>query len=453
MRTRAAIYCRVSTSRQASEDKTSLGDQEERARSVCESKGWEVVGVYDEADASGGTVHRGEFQRLLADARAGDFDVIVCREVSRLSRVAQARRAIEELMIEWGLAVCNARSGMVYSEDGGLGASVIWTIEAKMAEAELAERSFRTTMGKNGKASKGLMPSGTARYGYRWSGGEDSRLIPDEVNADLVREIFAMVASGEQCPTVARTLNDRGVPSPRGRQAGWRSQTIHKMVSNRAYIGEHEYGLIHYRKLNSEREIAEWSRAYFEKHGAHPTRIPTRVRELRPAGDENRYAVQVPAIVDSALWERANRSISRIKRNRREKPRRVMLLQGLLRCENCGHPMRSTWTFKHNTDKFYFSYRCATHSRDPGRAQCRPAAHKDGRKAQVNADQVEREVWDLVDSMLSVPDTLVAAIGAKVSDMDVGAGGQDRRIARHEARLDESRRAWDKARRVYLGDG
>lgn len=164
MTTRAAIYRRVSTSHQAAEDKTSLGDQEARCRAVCEGKGWEIVAVYDEGEASGGTVHRDEFQRLIADARDGQFDVIVVREVSRLSRVAQARRAIEELMIEWGLAVCNARSGMVYDEDGGLGASVIWAIEAKMAEAELEEQSFRATMGRNGKAARGLMPSGPARF-------------------------------------------------------------------------------------------------------------------------------------------------------------------------------------------------------------------------------------------------------------------------------------------------
>jgi len=50
--------------------------------------------------------------------------------------------------VDWGMAVCNARTGLVYSEPEGLGADVIWTLEARLAEAELAERSFRTTMAK-----------------------------------------------------------------------------------------------------------------------------------------------------------------------------------------------------------------------------------------------------------------------------------------------------------------
>src|SRR5688500_2796475 len=157
---RAAIYCRVSTAKQAADDKVSMEDQQARCEAVCAARGWEITGLYDEGDASAGTAQRGEFQRLIADAKAGKFDVIVCREVSRLSRVAQARHAIESLMVDWGLSVCNARSGMVYSESEGLGAGLIWTLEARLAEAELAEKSFRTTMGKNGKAALGQYPSG-----------------------------------------------------------------------------------------------------------------------------------------------------------------------------------------------------------------------------------------------------------------------------------------------------
>ena len=188
----AAIYCRVSTSCQAGEDKTSLEDQETRCREVCSQKGWEVVEVYDEGDASAGTAQRAEFQRMLADARSGAFEVIVVREVSRLSRVAQARRAIEELIIEWDLSVCNARTGLVYSERDGLGASVIWTIEAKMAEAEYAERSFRTTMGMRAKAERGLVPGAAAPYGYRWTGGEQSQLVVDECEAEVVERVLEL---------------------------------------------------------------------------------------------------------------------------------------------------------------------------------------------------------------------------------------------------------------------
>ena len=70
----------------------------------------------------------------------------------------------------------------------------MWTLEARLAEAELAEKSFRTTMGKNGKAARGLYPSGRAPYGYRWTGGDSSQLEVEPERAAIVLLIFERVA-------------------------------------------------------------------------------------------------------------------------------------------------------------------------------------------------------------------------------------------------------------------
>ena len=49
--TRAAIYVRVSTTRQAEND-LSLPDQIGQCRTYCERQGWEVVEVFSEPGAS-----------------------------------------------------------------------------------------------------------------------------------------------------------------------------------------------------------------------------------------------------------------------------------------------------------------------------------------------------------------------------------------------------------------
>ena len=448
---RAAIYCRVSTARQNTDDKVSMEDQEERCRAVCATKGWDVVGLYDEGDASAGTAQRGEFQRLIADAKAGLFDVIVAREVSRLSRVSQARHAIETLMVDWGLAVCNARTGLVYSESEGLGAGVIWTLEARLAEAELAEKSFRTTMGKNGKAAQGKYPSGRAPYGYRWSGGEHSELVIHEAQSAIVRRVFELAAAGRQCPEIVRLFTETGVPTPGGGRR-WATSSIHAMIKDRCYTGDHEYGRLHYRKLNSERDRQAWA-AEGSKRTGRPTReapIPSRVAEERPAGDPNRYAVAVPPIVDRDLFDRANRVVARTKRNRETRlPQRQMLLQGLFRCEACGQHMKITWAEKPNGAVFYF-YRCGTHGKDRARLPCRTADRATGRKSYVSAPAVEGAVWRIVDGMLSQPETLAAAIGARLAEESSLGPQQDERIHRHEQRLAKAERTWDVARRAYF---
>ena len=82
---RAAIYARVSDKSQAEDDKTSLSEQTTEMEAYCEGKGMTVTARYQEV-GRGWSKKRPEFQRMLADARNGRFDTIVCWKSDRLSR-------------------------------------------------------------------------------------------------------------------------------------------------------------------------------------------------------------------------------------------------------------------------------------------------------------------------------------------------------------------------------
>ena len=82
---RAAIYARVSDKSQDGEDKTSISEQTSEMEAYCEGKGLAVVARYQEV-GRGWSKKRPEFQRMLADARSGRFDTIVCWKSDRLSR-------------------------------------------------------------------------------------------------------------------------------------------------------------------------------------------------------------------------------------------------------------------------------------------------------------------------------------------------------------------------------
>ena len=82
---RAAIYARVSDKSQAEDDKTSLSEQIGDMEAHCEDKGMTVTARYQEV-GRGWSKKRPEFQRMLADAKRGRFDTIVCWKSDRLSR-------------------------------------------------------------------------------------------------------------------------------------------------------------------------------------------------------------------------------------------------------------------------------------------------------------------------------------------------------------------------------
>jgi DNA invertase Pin-like site-specific DNA recombinase len=79
---RVAIYLRVSTDEQTTEN------QRFELEAVAKARSWSVVGMYDDDGVSGakGREYRREFDRLLKDATRGKFDMVAAWSVDRLGR-------------------------------------------------------------------------------------------------------------------------------------------------------------------------------------------------------------------------------------------------------------------------------------------------------------------------------------------------------------------------------
>lgn len=82
---RAAIYIRVSTDRQTTEN------QERELRDIAARTGWEIVEIYRDQGVSGakGRDKRPAFDALCKDASRRRFDVIMAWSVDRLGRSLQ----------------------------------------------------------------------------------------------------------------------------------------------------------------------------------------------------------------------------------------------------------------------------------------------------------------------------------------------------------------------------
>ena len=86
---RAALYMRVSTGRQAEHD-LSIPDQRSQLNSWCRAKGYIVVAEFIEAGASASDDRRPAFQQMIERACDGEhsFDLIVVHSYSRFFREA-----------------------------------------------------------------------------------------------------------------------------------------------------------------------------------------------------------------------------------------------------------------------------------------------------------------------------------------------------------------------------
>ncbi|MDO5622562.1 MAG: recombinase family protein [Paracoccus sp. (in: a-proteobacteria)] len=84
---RAALYLRVSTTRQAEHD-VSIPDQRKQGEAYCASRGYQLVETFVEAGASATNDRRPEFQRLIeaGTSKPAPFDVVVVHSFSRFFR-------------------------------------------------------------------------------------------------------------------------------------------------------------------------------------------------------------------------------------------------------------------------------------------------------------------------------------------------------------------------------
>jgi DNA invertase Pin-like site-specific DNA recombinase len=79
---RAALYVRVST------DSQTVENQIRELRQVAERRGWEVIGVYNDAGISGARGRNGRpgLDSMLKDASRRRFDVVMAWAIDRLGR-------------------------------------------------------------------------------------------------------------------------------------------------------------------------------------------------------------------------------------------------------------------------------------------------------------------------------------------------------------------------------
>lgn len=244
----AHIYLRYSHSDQGSG--TSIARQRKLCLKVIEARGWTLGNEYlDQAKSASKGHNRREGGRLFdfeSETAAGlhHGEALVCEKIDRISR--QGYDATRDLIR--GL---NDNGVTVVSEDGGFyepGRSLkiedvmVMLIRAETAREEAAKRADRTRerheinrmkAEKHGLAVGKLAPA--------WLTIANQRYVAIPERAELVIRIFEMADAGDGALTIARKLNEEGVPvwqrwKKRPIKA-WDRTRIRKILSDDAVLG------------------------------------------------------------------------------------------------------------------------------------------------------------------------------------------------------------------------
>lgn len=392
---RVALYARYSDDKQRD---ASIEDQFRICRDHAQREGWQVVGTYKDAAISGASmILRPGIQALVQDAQAGAFDIVVAEALDRISRdQADVATLFKHLQFA-GVPIVTLAEGEITELHVGL--------KGTMNALFLKDLAAKTHRGLRGRVVEGKSGGGIS-FGYRVVKQLDARgdLIRgdrdiDEGQAMIVRRIFREFAAGIGPRTIARTLNEEGVPGPGDKP--WNDTTVRGhvkrgtgLINNELYIGR-----------------LVWNRMRYIKD----PRTGKRVSRMNPESEWVVTEVPELRIIDDELWESAKERQSDIaekyanaieavrehhrtnKLNTARRPK--SLLSGLAFCGCCGGP---------------YSLRGA------GRFACSNHISKGNctNKATIRQDDLETRVLAGIRNRLMAPEIAADAMRAYAEEMN-----------------------------------
>ena len=231
----ARVLARIRLSRLTDE---STSEDRQRAMIIkwAEREGHTIVGWAIDMDVSGAVspFKAPELSEWLS-YRAHEWDMIVAWKLDRIGRTLFNLNDLFRWVLDNNKTIyCIEDNIDLSSLTGRLIAMVI----AVIAEGELEAIKSRTRASQAELRRLGRWHGGHCPYGYSPEkldgGGYRLRINPDQ--QAIVSEMLQLVRDGESTYMVAKKFNDRGVPSPRGKQ--WTSQQIVKMARSRYVVGQ-----------------------------------------------------------------------------------------------------------------------------------------------------------------------------------------------------------------------
>lgn len=295
----AVAYVRASTAKQD----LSCDDQVAAIESYCQRVGLALMRVFRDDGVSGtrGRGQRAAWDELLEYLTAGAMTggAVVVWSMDRWSRDFRAGLvaawAVGDLQVE--LHTTDSGKVDLDSTEG----QIMGAMRLAVAAQESRERSRRVRERKRAHLEAGYWVT-RPPYGYRLEGTHGrKRLVPDEVEAGVVRKMFELFDSGVGYGPIARHLADHGITTRHGND--WCVPSIKRVLSG-------------------------WSYGGFWRS--------RKTGKIEP--------VMCEVFLPRDLWQRC-REIAEQKTGEKRPGRRRWPLSGLIICEECTRRMRiHTWT-------------------------------------------------------------------------------------------------------------
>ena len=273
-----------------------------------------IPGYIDEGLSGISTKKRENFNRMVDDAAEDKFDLVITKEISRFARNTLDSIQYTRELLNHGVGVFFQNDNInTLDEDSELRLSIMSSI----AQDELRKLSSRVKFGHQQAIKKNVVLGNSRIFGYQ---KDNKRLIIDDEEAQMVRELFELYATGKySMKQIEEIFWNKGYRNHNGNKIA--HTTMSNMISNPKYKGWYVGNKVKVVDMFTKKQKflppEEW------------VMFPDETGEI------------VPAIVSEELWDAANAVLqcrSEDVKKRQGICNHASLLTGKLFCTSCGQP-------------------------------------------------------------------------------------------------------------------
>lgn len=253
---RAVLYLRLSKEDvdkvNRGDDSASIKNQRLLLTDYALSHEFKITKVYSDDDESGLYDNRPDFEKMMVDAKLGQFDIIIAKTQSRFSRnMEHIEKYLHHDLPNLGIRFIGVVDGVDTNNEENKKSRQINGLVNEWYCEDLSKNirsSFKAKM-KNGQFLGSSCP-----YGYRKDPENHNHLVIDEYAAKVVKRIYKLYLSGYGKAKIGAILSSEGIliPTRYKREVlgekyhnskaldttkNWSYQTIHVILNNETYMG------------------------------------------------------------------------------------------------------------------------------------------------------------------------------------------------------------------------
>ena len=237
----------------------------------------EIIEVFIDDGFTGTNFNRPDFKRMIQFIENGEINCVIVKDLSRFGRdYIGVGNYIEKYFPLHDVRFIAINDGYDSStrnssDDFSMPIKNIFNAHYSKDISKKVKTSFRTLQ------NQGQFVGAFASYGYKKNENNKHKLVIDEPSAIIVRKIFNLFLSGNGKNSIAKILNEDGIPCPSEykRLNGlkytngsrleltkyWTYSTINNILHNRMYIGDmvqNKYGRKFVRGKAKKNSVEDW---------------------------------------------------------------------------------------------------------------------------------------------------------------------------------------------------